>query len=1448
MRKRKPSLGSEIEVEEDSEEKMDLQEDPDRSDEDDDEEMKDPEDEDEDDDDEDDGPNTAVPDNPFMDSFYGLSSANPKERAQAAQIMLQHCLLGPTANTKDAAYAFRRLLSGICSGRAAARQGNASALATFLKVAFRMEGDDSTDELHTNKMHDIRAVADLATSTATDSSEEDDDEEQDDSLLSYVRRRLLDATDPRRTSGKKKGSEERDYHFGRLFGILAIVRSHILLPSKNSGTEEQEGKKQIAAALATDLIDLFWMKKWMREPAAHGITTMLKLYMDRQSYKGCNEIAWSLVEDTIIPNILRLKSENQEEEMDRDALIPSFCAEQFGIAMFIQSQACKKESQINLPTPLDEPIISTDSIASISDALAETSSVVHPRTHFVWDSLVCFLTEEVQQTKNDSTRAIVRQLRDFVPGGSDRVSDIIDSIFSIVVKKKLIRIHEDSTGSKGTHERRSLALCLVRNFSGATFVSSISGPTVIQMYSEATESILLSPELIRALFLSVIPAGRTKNSVPHLLKPLATEVLGSIIESTVESKDFQRQLSVAKALINCDVRFDAHTKTSAVSDLLHFNENLVPTNEHVRLWNDYVDFLESQFLQCCKSMTDASDSGKANGHIELLLAAAKGVLRSWSSDAQEAQQEQSMKMEGIVSRVLHLLMTTAFFDCSSVAVASSTPQEKSKKKKRKSSSKNSASVVHPAVGSGLKIHNTIGANVAYPVRAIASARFFALLSEFTITSSRRSGDDKDDKKAEKDNTVVKILGRICDAWKELETSGARRHGTSSDDKAHGDEGDSPIAVLKTLRERHSNLCDNDAMSGDSELGELKRRLCGGVTGLAMAVFIHRLTPGTSDGFDEDPDEDEEDDEEEICAALAGMRTIVEEFENSEGEEDNPLLSLAEMCANILSSPLGSGNLGRGSAPRLIRETVKYAWLGGLRFSSAMATEDKTLLDASVVAVLMEAIGANEDGNARGNDMEEDYEEDEDQSDMDDEDGDDDHSDTNDGRIFSKASQLSIDDNSDDESPSLSRKFKNDDGDSDIEVDPAKLHEMLEEDSDADVDENVLEHHEGADAALAKLIKLKQDARKAGQQAREAAEISNHLRCTFLLELLLSRPDGWNKLFRTDIVLKMVHPWLHHRKAVSLLVQKAVESGAKIGTGDKKALLERLTILLKQKLCKLRLSSMPFGSDVDKSQANDLISHLTSEALKSKDKDHISCCSSCMLFVLRTLSPSPETTATASSAYGQVVCDWSTKRTSGESLLTDLITHNLLLAQAALSAPLSQATQDARSPFLKLQAYKLLALLFAGKPNTDKDSLSDMEKISAVKIHESQKDLLSSIQSSISDEQMATPKRARVILKTVEKFLPFLSNPVPSDNINGVRDAIKNIGREDNQGLESASKKLIEMIDERIKALNNDSASSSTGKPPSSVTGEAEEGITTDTANNNNQSSKSNKKKKKKKKR
>mmetsp|Transcript_58105 Transcript_58105/g.64957 ORF Transcript_58105/g.64957 Transcript_58105/m.64957 type:complete len:163 (+) Transcript_58105:53-541(+) len=87
--------------------------------------------------------NGQVPvENPFLDSFYSLSSQDPNERSQAAQVLLHHCLLGPSANSKDAAYAFRRLLNGLCSGRAAARQGNASALSSFFKDCFSFGKDE----------------------------------------------------------------------------------------------------------------------------------------------------------------------------------------------------------------------------------------------------------------------------------------------------------------------------------------------------------------------------------------------------------------------------------------------------------------------------------------------------------------------------------------------------------------------------------------------------------------------------------------------------------------------------------------------------------------------------------------------------------------------------------------------------------------------------------------------------------------------------------------------------------------------------------------------------------------------------------------------------------------------------------------------------------------------------------------------------------------------------------------------------------------------------------------------------------------------------------------------------------------------------------------------------------------------------------------------------------
>ena len=294
---------------------------------------------------------------------------------------------------------------------------------------------------------------------------------------------------------------------------------------------------------------------------------------------------------------------------------------------------------------------------------------------------------------------------------------------------------------------------------------------------------------------------------------------------------------------------------------------------------------------------------------------------------------------------------------------------------------------------------------------------------------------------------------------------------------------------------------------------------------------------------------------------------------------------------------------------------------------------------------------------------------------------------------------------------------------------------------------------------------------------------------------------WNKLFQSNHVLEMVVPLLDHRKRVGKLTQKAVENGGKPGTGEKKALLHRMTSLIKQKLSKIRLSSMPLSSPVGMDAATDSLQQIMKEANKSKDKEFLSCCSSSLIFLLRMMPSSPEVISLASAEYGNVVTEWSTKRNSGASLLDDLISHMPGLAQASIFGALTRATQDARSPFLKMEAFRLLSLLFANKPNAE--GSSDTEKMAQAKIHESQDDLLIAINKTLKDEEMVKPKRARVVLKAFEKMLPFISSPVSPEALDllaSIKIEINGLGGK-HAGLNVIAVKLAEQIDVRREALN-----------------------------------------------
>ncbi len=180
-----------------------------------------------------------------MDTFYSLSSNDISERSKSASSLLHHIFFSNDsaeengmevdemdeqsqkmfdALVKDGSYAFTRLLNGLCSGRASARQGFASCFTTFLKLSFQvvpssMVNNDEEKCWMDYFMNNMKG-----------------DDQSVSSTSDFVRKVLLDhtssidCTTDRKGNSKraKKGSEERDHMFGQLFGILAVIRSETL--------------------------------------------------------------------------------------------------------------------------------------------------------------------------------------------------------------------------------------------------------------------------------------------------------------------------------------------------------------------------------------------------------------------------------------------------------------------------------------------------------------------------------------------------------------------------------------------------------------------------------------------------------------------------------------------------------------------------------------------------------------------------------------------------------------------------------------------------------------------------------------------------------------------------------------------------------------------------------------------------------------------------------------------------------------------------------------------------------------------------------------------------------------------------------------------------------------------------------------------------------------------
>jgi hypothetical protein len=1280
---------------------------------------------------------------PFLDTFYGLSSMDPQERAEAAQDMIQHCLLGPQANTKDAAYALKRLLNALCSGRAAARQGNASALVAFLKVA-----------QETNALQDIQKETKV-------SQNKQQENPVVDAVVSdrvFVRNQLLAATTEPGDSRKKKGSEERDYVFGRLFGILAVQKSGMLLPSNSD--DDMEEIVTVSKQYISDLIQLFHFKKWMKESAAHAICMLLNsyYYASEEILPNAKAIVDRLVRESIVPELL-------------STTLSELSAEQLAVAIHIQSHV-HYHSQ-TLPAPLEEAVLSVETIPTLALALSETSAVTQPRTHLVWDVIWTFLTET--STEEASTKASsndVRRPRKVTPVGSESVEDVLVALIQHVVTQRLLGImlddepkqYGESAAGKATHERRALALCIVRNLSGVEFVSSLTGRTVLNMTPSIMENVALNSNLVRRLFIDVIGAGtatgRKGKQAEHILKPFATQVLQFIVARALsdlgndkvdEVGSNEMCLSILRGILRCDAHFDSSTKTNTISTILETKTKQFDE----QFWISYIQFLEREVL-----------ANHSAHFVDSMYQAAKTLDKNTESTV----------AANLRKGILNFFLASAFFDCSSVEAAAEESVQTSAKKKKNKKKKSSS---HVEISQVLQLAVRLNTKQPYNVRSVASARFFSLLSELQIRASQSQGTNKDQE-------VLTILASPRILCSELQLVGAKPLVAWDESTATDKDDFSP-------RELVSLLCDGAKKSLDDDPSSTKARFVCGLAILASVLYVHLLSCGedeVSTGED-DLDADDDEDREEVLSFLSDVRDVYETF-STEGTVD--ISSLAEMCTNIISSPLGAGGRSRGASPTLLREAVRILWTKTLTHASSIGG---TVINTETVDTLLLGIGIDRsDEHAQENDGGDEL------GDSEDENG-----------VFVEATEVEDDEDSEDSNDLLSKPSNDrddDDSENDVEVDPSKLQSLLEQEleDDSSVGEE-LEHHEGADAALAKLIQLKQEARKAGQKAKERLELSRQIKCTLLLETLLSgKPDGWGCLLTTDALLDIAFALLQYHRRLEKAIKSSSDKGSDISLSERKAMLARITSILKNKLFKFKLSSISWSSpEAAQVYAENMSVSLFQEIRQSPDKEHQQLCSSAIVFLTRCID-SLDGRLEIAKHFTAVVDEWAHRRTGklDASFFDHLIHQNPSYAQVSLTHELAKAAATARSPFLKSEAFRLLGLLHNPKLSTGQKELGELGDARVVAASDT---VIDAVISAFEDPEMNKAKRIREVIKTLEKIVVFLSAK-PSASHEKQLDRLmellqQSLKSSESKGIQSSCEKVISLIHElKNKPTSNES--------------------------------------------
>eukprot|EP00804_Cyclotella_cryptica_P001374 CCRYP_014128-RA/>CCRYP_014128-RA protein AED:0.02 eAED:0.02 QI:2050/1/1/1/0.5/0.66/3/221/924 len=863
-------------------------------------------------------------------------------------------------------------------------------------------------------------------------------------------------------------------------------------------------------------------------------------------------------------------------------------------------------------------------------------------------------------------------------------------------------------------------------------------------------------------------ADREGKFVEHHLKSLTTTTLADLVACCSDDDFPSRRMALIKAFVSADPRFDSRTKTQTVSSLLLFNisgKELTDEQEHLQkeLWERYLSFLE-------EAVISADTLHKATVYVELMFKLAKRDLLS--AQANEAR------------RVIRFFMIAAFFDCSELSAPTSKQTPSAKKKKSKKASGKTPENVHvpQELESAFRLkellHSHSLESIPYSSRAIMSARFYSLLSDFisTINIPSRGGSKSTSLyvNASKPEAVYRALSEICGISSLLELSGAKHYTPMSAENSSEDE--SPVELSRKHMLDVKKIADEALVkecSGSVDVEHLRAQsvFATSCASLMISLYLQLHSCGVVDKLEGEDEDDSEDYNEAVHECISDLSDIVQNFSrvhanqasSDDDSNENPLASLVGLLVNILSSSIGGEDPGKSnasmaSASKLTRDTVKMAWSGVIILLSSLrangsTTEKSKFVDEDVMNTLIESVC----GASILKDMNDERES------ASDSDGDED-----DSGIFAQASNMDLE--LDEHEIESVKKSVDDEGESsqdeDVELDPSKLENMLLEDSDAEID--VLEHHAGADKALAQLIKMKQETRKASQAERERIELCNRLRCASLLDSLFSVSvfkSGW---LPREAVLGSFIPILRSYKMIAKSIEKSSSSPlATKSINEKKSLLDRLASLIQEKLSKFRCSD---HSVTDKDTILQAAVDISDEMSHSLSLAHCSCCSVALITILRCI-PDVEDETEVANMYASFLKDWSSRKSSKihTCVFDDLIQRIPSLATVVLVEPLTAAAKDAHTGFLRCESLKLLSLLFRGDKNKSEETLS---KKAHTLLNDNCNNFALTLKESLCDSSLERVKNKEEILNAVKHFITYAKSHAAAIKITSLDDLQK----------------------------------------------------------------------------